>query len=54
MYHLDIQSKIEILPENAQQTFADFVDFLLSRYYKPLKKQFSGESYAAPSCTVYY
>ena len=52
MYYSDIQNKIEMLPENAQQTVADFVEFLLSKYYKPLKKQLSGEFYAVPSHTV--
>jgi len=41
MYHSDIQSKIEMLPESAKQQVSDFVEFLLSKYYKPLKKQLS-------------
>jgi hypothetical protein len=38
MYNLDIQSKIEMLPENAKQELFDFAEFLLSKYYKPLTK----------------
>ncbi len=52
MYYPDIQSKIEMLPENAKQEFADFVDFLSNKYYNPLKKQISGGSYAAPNRTL--
>ena len=38
MYHSDIQGKIEMLPENAKQEISDFAEFLLSKYYTPLKK----------------
>ncbi len=39
MYNLDIQSKIEMLPESAKQQVSDFVEFLLSKYGKVLKKR---------------
>lgn len=41
MYHSDIQSKIEMLPDNVKQQVSDYVEFLLSKYYKPLKKKAS-------------
>lgn len=39
MYHLDIQSKIEMLPDSAKQQVSDFVEFLLSQYYNRFKQR---------------
>ncbi len=39
MYYPDIQSKIEMISESAKQEVADFVELLLSRYVKVLRKR---------------
>ncbi len=41
MYHLDIQSKIEMLPDSAKQQVFDFVELLLSQYYNRFKQRIS-------------
>lgn len=39
MYNVDIQDKIEMLPEDAKQEVSDFVEFLLSKYIGFSKKR---------------
>lgn len=40
MYDIVIQKKISMLPENVKKEVLDFIEFLLTKYKQPVKRQF--------------
>jgi len=40
VYDIVIQKKISMLPENVKKEVLDFIEFLLTKYKQPVKRQF--------------